>query len=488
MPSNQVMKSYTALAVSGGIIENVLNAVQSAKSTAVSKGETQVIDVYFRGHRHDMVWGKILVIPAAVCEGDFTAIPRPLVEGRAFKTFHGDDLADFETFRLAENEFDTPSKEQIKAFKEAMFPKSDNGRFAPVMVFLPAWSNPSDYSIVQWTNDEEVLRQQLCSLCFHVYYNPAFSNLYDELITLEDNIDLVHLHDQMGLSAAFPVSEDAYPDLKKSASVKRPKMLITAANMNQVMEELNPNEPVLDQGEVDVFDEVGKQVAASKKLALTMFTPGQVLQEFYPELNEGLLKYPAQNNSGMPCPHTDTSMDAGPGSASLNPKPSFVQESVPLRQEMQLRGPGAMDEFYRSVTNIPAFRLQMAASKEKTAAATPEARKAVLEILQGVCGEIAATFIAAYRATSKPLAIGIPGDGAIDLSGYGGMELATQMKSLIRTMNDTDLQMVLNDSWAQASVWCNGKERGFTYEVLVRAEAFDDETLELKYRFVTNLK
>jgi hypothetical protein len=560
MPSNQVMKSYNALMVSGGILENVLRAVISAKDTAVRKSEVQTVDIYFRGHRHDLVWGKIMVIPAAVCDGDFKDLPKPILEGALLKSFAGEDLAEFQTFRLAESEFDVPTPEQMQVFKSKLFNKSGNGKFAPIVVFLPAWQAPSDYTIFQWVDDEETLKNALRELCFGVYYDPSLSVLYDELITVEDKMDLVHLKDGYGNSGLFQSdpAKSERPNLEKAAHAVRPKMLITAANVNDVMGELTTDgQPELEPEEEEVLGELAGRITSSKAASF-MFTPGQVLREFYPELSNNLLMYPAQNNSGMPEATNGNNANGAPSGASLNPKPSMVQESVPLRREMQLRGPGAMDQFYRSVVNIPSGRLNMAsltkeasdveteirklrqqisalpenspdvkglqerietlkkdlkpsngesevqrrglsiASTEKTAGATPEEAEALLEILQGVCGEIAATFISAFKVTTRPLALGTPGEGSVclDSRSTGDQNVSTQfiqglgsqVQALVRKMNDSDLQGILNDAWAQASVWCNGEKGGFTYEVLVRAEAFDDESLSLKYRFVSNQK
>jgi hypothetical protein len=497
------MKSYSMLPISGGILDNVFRAVVSAKDTAVRKSETQTVDVYFRGHRHDLVWGKIMVIPAAVCEGDFKDIPKPILEGALLRSFAGEDLAEYQTFRLSESKFDEPTKEQMKVFKEKLFTKGPNGKYAPIVLFLPAWQHPTDYTILQWVEDEQAMKQALRHLCFGAYYNPALSVLYDDLIVSEDKLDLVHLKDGFGLSQIFQSNPETSerPALEKAASQRRTKLLITAANVDEVMKDLKggdsvDSEPALEPEEEAVLSELGNRMT-SNKAATFLFTPGQVLREFYPEISENLLIYPQQNNFGMPEATQDNSANAGPASGSLNPKPNVIEESVPLRRELQLRGPGAMDQFYRSVVNIPSGRLQMAAS-DKKGAATPKETLTLLEILQGVCGEIAATMISAFKVTQRPLALGIPGEGSvvldasangdIDLSTQSSLGLGSQLKGLIRNMNDSDLQAVLNDSWAQASVWCNGEKGGFTYEVLVRAEAFDDESLELKYKYVTNMK
>jgi hypothetical protein len=56
-------------------------------------------------------------------------------------------------------------------------------------------------------------------------------------------------------------------------------------------------------------------------------------------------------------------------------------------------------------------------------------------------------------------------------------------------MNDSDIQDAINDAWAQSAVWHSGSGSGnFTYEVFVRAESIDTDSMTLKYKFVTGTK
>jgi hypothetical protein len=646
MPNNEVYKSYNIVSICGGILENVLQAVKSAKAKAVKNSTTEVVDVYFRGHRQDMLWGKILIVPAAVCDGDYKDIPTPITEGAVLKYFADDaeDLAKFESFRLVESEFEVPTPEDIQRLKDVIF--KSNGRYSPIVVFCPAWGHTRDFTIIRWVEDEDRLKELLRHLCFGAYYNPSFGVLYKELATTDERLDLVHLGDNGGLKQFTQAEEDHQVDAgingvawvakPKSASKRRPTMLITAADMKIVAEELKTPGEAITPEEDAVFEQVGENAVkasslkkadhdeydeeadcpscggpgvplgglgnrkhyrcrdcgadfsheAKPKQAAFMYTPGQVLKEFYPEIDQNILSHPAQNNSGMPEPTEDNSMDQAPAAGSLNPKPSFLQESVPLRGEMGLRGPGTMDQFYRSVVNIPGSALNRAASKlaseyvsfdevaarhpgmslgvfqgdgstydfvevrdpethkvvknysvqhdkdnigkaqktaanwdedefgekmpdpdlphlptppstltpDKKAALDAQEKESLLAILQGICGEIAATFVSAFKVTNRPLVTGVPGEGVVVLHGPGetSMPLSTQydqglgarVKTLVRSMNDSDIQEILNESWSQASVW----SKGFCYEVLVRAEAFDDETLEVHYKFITQMR
>lgn len=514
MPNKFVYNTYRSIALSGGILDNVLGAVVAAKEAATSKKEIQTVDVLYRGFRSDIVWGKIMVIPHQVCD-DIKNLPAGLTKGAGVRVFHGEELADFETIRLADSEYDEVSPELVDSFKRKLF-QGENNRFVPVLLFVPAWTNPRDWSVVRWESDEARLKALIAHLCFACYYNPSFSKLFNELVTPEGNLDLVHLTDQSGAWDIFKSAENAYPELEKRASTSRLKIAASATNVDKLKRELH-TEQIGDE-ETKFFSELEEKIddkiktpkEATKTAGHTFWVPGQVLREFYPEIEQNLLKYPAQNNSGMPEPKLDTS--GGPAAESINPKPTVTNETVPLRREMQLRGPGFMEDFYRSVVNIAPNYLQMVSS-QKSAAVLGEtlevaetetinekynAKEQLRTILQGVCGEIAATIITAYKVTSTPLALNVPGEGHVALgcsnaippalSTQTDMFLEDRIKAICAKLNDGDLQEILNDTWAQAAVWCASPNGGFTYEVLIRAEAFDDETLTLRYKYVTNKK
>lgn len=507
MPSNFVYNTYGTLALSGGILDNVLKAVKDAKEAATSKKETQTVDVFYRGFRSDIQWGKILVIPPQVCDGDFKDIPSPLLKGAGVRLYAGEALADFETFRLAESEYDEVTPELVADFKKQIF-QGENNRFSPVLLFVPAWTSPRDWAVMRWENDESKLKAAIAHLCFSCYYNPNFSKLFSELVTTEGKLDMAHLQDNHGMADIFKSEEQDLPNLEKRASVVRMKFAAGNHNIDRIKEELHTEE--LPEEETHFFKElensIEDKISSPKEAAKTaraFMVPGQVLREFYPEIEQGILQYPAQNNSGMPEAKLDTS--GGPAAESFSPgKPTVTNETVPLRREMQLRGPGFMEDFYRSVVNISPGSLMMASGKEAAVGEVFnvkfDAKLEMRSILQGVCGEIVGTMISAYKLTSRPVALNVPGEGSVGLgfsnpgsipvplSTHQDMFLEDRIKAICAKLNDGDLQEILNDSWAQGAVWCSSPTGGFTYEILVRAEAFDDETLTLRYKYVAKTK
>jgi hypothetical protein len=305
--------------------------------------------------------------------------------------------------------------------------------------------------------------------------------------------------------------------MEKKASEGRIRLAASESNLRRIKMAFE-SDPDKQEEEEDAFFEAVEETLldVTAKQAKTAgedwFLPGQVLREFYPEMEGEMLRYPAQNNSGMPegmgsanpaPPVGSAFVSDAPASGAMNPKPSVLQESVPLRRELQLRGPGYMNDFYRSVVTIDPSNLQMAASKSAAAdEASFNAKEEMTNILQGVCGEIVATLVAAYKVSMKPLASGVPGEGHVCLvnsspsmgtstpsvSTQWDVFLADRIRTMCTKLNDGDLQDIINDAWAQGAVWCKGDKGGFTYEVLVRAESFDDQTLELRYKYLVNVK
>lgn len=273
-----------------------------------------------------------------------------------------------------------------------------------------------------------------------------------------------------------------------------------------------------------------------KEAGFNFFFPGQVLKEFYPEIQHEIVDYPNASNqpmSGAGAPEIvgdaghelegmlDSALSTGivemiqlpadvgemePMSmeaadySSTSPaggmgigrdgKPE-VLEGVPLRKENDIRGPMFTDEFYGQYEGVPGAAMAVASSKT---AAGDEAEQ-FNNFLKMVCGEIAATMVAAFKVTQRPLLDKVPGVGELQLdaveqtamtlggsimtSGSGG-----RVKYLMGKLNDGDIKAAINEAWAQAAVWHDGPTGGFVYEVFVRPETIDTESMNMRYKFV----
>jgi hypothetical protein len=168
-----------------------------------------------------------------------------------------------------------------------------------------------------------------------------------------------------------------------------------------------------------------------------------------------------------------------------------VLEGAPLRKENDIRGFMFTDEFYGQYEGVPGAAMQVA---NKTAA-DGDVKKQFAEFLNYVCGEIAATMVAAFKVTHRPLLDKIPGVGEIQLDQIeqgSGVALPPgvsnvgmgRVKFLLDQLNDGDIKGAINDAWAQAAVWHDGDNGGFVYEVFIRPETIDTDSLKMKYKFV----
>jgi hypothetical protein len=322
-----------------------------------------------------------------------------------------------------------------------------------------------------------------------------------------------------------------------------------------------PTQPKPDSGELNLTDEDKKMmqdmgVKASKKADMknagegkvknetelekeagfNFFFPGQVLKEFYPEIQHEIVDYPNASNTpmGLHAPemvgdgghdiegmldgaldnvsiveaiqlpgdvgeleetHTHVSADysstspAGAMGIGRDGK-SQVLEGAPLRKENDIRGPMFTDEFYGQYQAGPKLGA-IAFLNQKTAGESDVEQFSMF--LKKVCGEIAATMVYAFKATSRPLLDKVPGVGEIQLSqveqpqglsSYNLVNAGSRVKYLMDKLNDGDVQDCINDSWAQAAVWHDGPKGGFVYEVFIRMESIDTDSMIAKYRFV----
>jgi hypothetical protein len=262
------------------------------------------------------------------------------------------------------------------------------------------------------------------------------------------------------------------------------------------------------------------KVPAEKKAGFNFFFPGQALREFYPELQHELVDYPNDTNSPMiedidisqgydsdiaeaadesldttKLSYVSTSPAAGAG-IGRDGKPE-VLEGAPLRKENDIRGMMFTDEFHQQYTPGPDGSALAIVSKKVAASDEP---KQFSKFLKKVCGEIAAALVSAFKVTSRPLMDKVPGMGEVQLAqvekaqpGFMPVDAtvvdpASRVKYLLDKLNDGEIQNAINDAWAQSAVWNKEQDGGFVYEVFVRAESIDTDTMVMKYKFVVGTR
>ena len=260
-----------------------------------------------------------------------------------------------------------------------------------------------------------------------------------------------------------------------------------------------------------------------KTAGFNFFFPGQALREFYPELQHEIVDYPNSTNSTMTSDITgdaeavpkliaaafDDAIDGLTKISYVSTSPaganfgqdfkSQTDQPGQFLKEDELRGPGRFgEEYYQNSDFGPGGDALSYLASPKTGAGLGDKEK-LGEFLKRVVAEIAVTFISAFKLTSRPPLDKVPGTGEVQLDqieqqqtqGMSSLSLnitESRVKKLVSGLNDGEVQECLNDSWAQAAVWCGSPQGGFVYEVFVRAETLDQESLVLKYRFVTGTR
>jgi hypothetical protein len=282
-------------------------------------------------------------------------------------------------------------------------------------------------------------------------------------------------------------------------------------------------------------DGMAKTVEVDKEAGFNFFFPGQVVKEFYPEIQHEIVDYPNATNQPMSgagnpeivgdgghelegmldealdtnivemiqlpadvgeveplamaaADYSSTSPASGMG-IGRDGKPE-VLEGAPLRKENDIRGAMFTDEFYGQYEGIPGAAMAVAS---KTAAEGDEVKQFSL-FLKKVCGEIAATLVAAFKVTTRPLLDKVPGMGELQLDvieqgsqtamPLGQTTQGGRVRWLMDKLNDGDIKNAINEAWAQAAVWNDNSDGGFVYEVFVRPETIDTDSLVMKYKFV----
>jgi hypothetical protein len=194
-------------------------------------------------------------------------------------------------------------------------------------------------------------------------------------------------------------------------------------------------------------------------------------------------------NSGFMDAFYSEGTDAGP---SMEVK-SSKKADVPRRdtKEREPRGIAFNEEFYQQYGKGP--KLALAYLKVKVAGQSDIEQFSMF--LKKVVGELAATLTSAFKVTSRPLLDKVPGVGEVQLAmieqpqgmaanSTNGAASGSRIKYLLDKLNDSDVQDCINDAWAQSAVWNDNPKGGFVYEVFVRAESIDTDSMIMKYRFV----
>ncbi len=337
---------------------------------------------------------------------------------------------------------------------------------------------------------------------------------------------------------AYPQTSKEDEKFMKGVGIKMESLKAAKAALAKVRTTM-ANEKRAGEGVAKTPEEIEKEAG------FNFFFPGQALREVAPELQHELVDYPNDTNTPMLYPDIvgdtqevpeevalaaalegalDTTIvayvstsPAGAAGIGRDGKPE-VLEGAPLRKENDIRGMMFTDEFYGQQEGVPgrafaskqAFIKAIMATEEakvfgqafaflnglKKTAGADEAKQFAI-FLKKVCGEVAATFVAMFKVTSRPMLDQVPGKGEIQLaqveqpqglSSFNIYNQSSRVKYLMDKLTDSEIKDAINGSSAQAAVWHDGEEGGYVYEVFVRIDDIDTESLIATYSFIIGTK
>jgi hypothetical protein len=322
-------KSYQMFTVNDDLIAKAVAAVVEGDALARRTGNIQSLEIFRNGHRQHLVIGRLMVIPASVCDNpvDF---PLALLYGALVREFAGEDIADLMTHKIGDTEFDEYSKADFKTIKERLFKNPQTGRYDSLVTFLPAWSNPREYVFFRMTKKEAELATNLRHLVFGAYFDPAVSSAFDSMLTDVDTttVDVTDITPKLTNPALTANPFRSYPNLEtvdasdvKVAAGQLPKMVLNRYTAQKLAAEL-------DKGENAVLSALSNNLAA--KADLTPIAEVGKTDEFKDK--EGLRHQP---DYGEPDSYTSEMNDANSKGASSKAAAEFKDFTKKKRIETE---------------------------------------------------------------------------------------------------------------------------------------------------------
>jgi len=366
------------------------------------------------------------------------------------------------------------------------------------------WQRPTQFTLAFRAAAETYVRNPRNGATKTADVPLTFDNIWADIAEDMGPAPVVELKSEPTIEKADPKTESQpSPTPKAPESPSTEPKQEAPSKMDKLREMRDPEgkeESLKDKPKVSAFD---------------MFIPGQAIKEFYPELLRETIEYPNDSFNAQTVSAPDVAEQGSP-LVSTNPVPAMglgnagkpqILEGAPLRSENDIRGYQFDQEFYAQAEGLSpkAFTAKQASSSTAKSAIAFISKRATTEeflaqfskFLKLAMGEIAVTFIAAFKATSRPLMSKVPGTGKIKLDaaehnatfGMGPqLDVASRVAYLMAKLTDSQIQDAINGAYASCSVWNEDPNGGYNYEVFVRPSAIDKKTLTLQYDFVVGTK
>lgn len=244
-------KSYQIFTVSEELLAKVVEAVQAGEKEARSSGNIQSFEVFCHGFRANISLGRIMIVPAKVAN-DRENFPTALLYGCIVKVFGwgGEEVADLIEKKIGDSEFDEYSQADFDRLKKELWTDPKTGKEASLVIFAPNWMNSREYIGFHFTEDAAALKNLLRHEVFSAYYNPAVSSAFNALMTNVDTtkVDVTDITPKLSYPFLTENPLKQYPDLNKSANVKKATILLNRKTADDVTKQ------TLEPQELDVFE------------------------------------------------------------------------------------------------------------------------------------------------------------------------------------------------------------------------------------------
>jgi hypothetical protein len=253
-------KSFQIFTVSEELLQKVVEAVQAGEKEARSSGNVQSFEVFCHGFRQNISLGRIMVVPAKVCN-DRQNFPTALLHGALVRVFGtgGEEVADLIEKKIGAGEFDEYSQADFDTIKKELFTDAKTGEEASLVVFAPNWMNSREYVCFHFSDNAEQLKNDLRHLVFSAYYNPAVSSAFNALMTNVDTtkVDVTDITPKLSYPFLSENPLKQFPQLEKSAGWKRATVLLNRKTADEIAKQ------TLDPQELDVFDSLNQALEQS---------------------------------------------------------------------------------------------------------------------------------------------------------------------------------------------------------------------------------
>jgi hypothetical protein len=253
-------KSYQIFTVSEELLAKVVEAVQAGEKEARSSGNIQSFEVFCHGFRANISLGRIMVVPAKVCN-DKKNFPTALLHGALVRIFGwgGEEIADLVDKKIGESEFDEYSQADFDSLKESLFKDIRTGEEASLVVFAPNWMNSREYICFHFSKDADELKNNLRHQVFSAYYNPSVSSAFNALMTNVDTtkVDVTDITPKLSYPFLTENPLKQFPQLEKQGSYKKATILLNRKTADDITKQ------TLDPQELDVFDSLNEALENS---------------------------------------------------------------------------------------------------------------------------------------------------------------------------------------------------------------------------------